>query len=175
MTGRPDERTEETVATALVPGSFNPVHLGHVRIVETVAAAVERVVVAAVGNPNKPSELFDLDRRAALLSASLDHLPNVEVTTGGPGLVVDLARRVGATVLAKGIRGVADLENETQMAHMNLAMAGIHTIFVPTAQEYAHLSSTLIREIWRLGGNVSSMVPAPVLRALAELQEPPRS
>ncbi|MBM3683511.1 MAG: pantetheine-phosphate adenylyltransferase [Actinobacteria bacterium] len=163
------------MATALVPGSFNPVHLGHVRIVETVAATVERVVVAAVGNPNKPSELFDLDRRAQLLGESLAHLGNVEVVIGGPGLVVDLARRVGATVLVKGIRGVADLESESQMAHMNLAMAGIPTVFVPTSQEFAHLSSTLIREIWRLGGNVSAMVPAPVLRALAEMQEPPRS
>lgn len=155
------------MATALVPGSFNPIHLGHVRIIETVAATFERVVVAAVGNPNKAPDPFTLEERRALIAESLQHLANVETATGS-GLVVDVARQVGATAIVKGLRGVADFESEVQMAHMNLVMSGIPTMFVPTALEHGHLASSLIREIARLGGNVEAMVPSPVARALAE-------
>ncbi|MCC6438802.1 MAG: pantetheine-phosphate adenylyltransferase [Acidimicrobiales bacterium] len=155
------------MATALVPGSFNPIHLGHVRIIETVAATFDRVVVAAVGNPNKAPDPFTLDERRQLIADSLRHLPNVDTTTGS-GLVVEVAREVGATAIVKGLRGVADFESEVQMAHMNLVMSGIPTMFVPTALEHGHLASSLIREIARLGGNVEAMVPSPVARALAE-------
>lgn len=159
------------MATALVPGSFNPIHLGHVRIVEAVAACFDRVVVAPVGNPSKPPAPFSLEERRALVAASLDHLANVD-TAIGTGLVVDLARDVGAVAIVKGLRGLADFESEVQMAHMNEHMTGVHTLFVPTALEYGHLSSSLIREIARLGGTVAEMVPPPVVLALAErLQE----
>ncbi len=155
------------MATALVPGSFNPIHLGHVRIIETVAAAFERVVVAAVGNPSKAPDPFSLEERRALIAESLAHLPNV-TTAVGSGLVVDLARELGADTIVKGLRGVADFESEVQMAHMNRVMTGIPTMFVPTSLEHGHLASSLIREIARLGGKVEGMVPAPVARALAE-------
>ena len=153
------------MATALVPGSFNPIHHGHVRIIETVAAVFDRVVVAAVGNPNKAPDPFTLEQRRELIARSLVHLPNVETATGS-GLVVDLARAIGADVIVKGLRGLADFESEVQMAHMNQAMAAVPTMFVPTAPEHGHLASSLIREIARLGGSVSSMVPAPVASAL---------
>lgn len=163
------------MATALVPGSFNPIHLGHVRIVEAVAGCFDRVIVAAVGNPNKPAELFTLAERIELIESSLSHLPNVS-TAIGSGLVVDLARDLGADVLIKGIRTVADLEVETQMAHMNEFMAQIPTMFVPTARDLGHLSSSLIREIARLGGKVGEMVPPPVGAALSRrLQEQART
>ncbi len=155
------------MATALVPGSFNPIHLGHVRIIETVAACFDRVVVAAVGNPNKAPDPFTLEQRRELIAESLAHLPNV-VTATGSGLVVELARQVGADAIVKGLRGVADFESEVQMAHMNRVMTGIPTMFVPTSLEHGHLASSLIREIARLGGNVEEMVPSPVARALAE-------
>lgn len=155
------------MATALVPGSFNPIHHGHVRIIDTVAAAFDRVVVAAVGNPNKAPDPFSLEQRRALIEASLTHLPNV-TTAVGSGLVVDLARQLGADVIVKGLRGVADFESEVQMAHMNRHMTGIATLFVPTAPEHGHLASSLIREIARLGGNVVDMVPGPVAAALAD-------
>ncbi|MEZ5236299.1 MAG: pantetheine-phosphate adenylyltransferase [Acidimicrobiia bacterium] len=155
------------MATALVPGSFNPIHLGHVAIIETVAAAFDQVVVAAVGNPNKAPDPFTLEERRQLIAESLAHLPNVRTTTGS-GLVVELAREVGADVMVKGLRGVADFESEVQMAHMNRVMSGIPTMFVPTSLEHGHLASSLIREIARLGGKVGEMVPAPVARALAE-------
>lgn len=155
------------MSTALVPGSFNPIHLGHVRIVEIVASTFDRVVVAPVGNPNKAPDPFSLEERRALIDASLAHLPNVE-TAIGTSLVVELAATVGATVIVKGLRGLADFESEVQMAHMNRSMSGIPTLFVPTALEHGHLASSLIREISRLGGTVSEMVPAPVARALDE-------
>lgn len=155
------------MATALVPGSFNPIHHGHVRIIEIVAAAFDQVIVAAVGNPNKAPDPFSLDQRRQLIEQSCAHLPNV-TTAVGSGLVVDLARELGATVIVKGLRGLADFESEVQMAHMNQSMTGIPTMFVPTALEHGHLASSLIREIARLGGTVETMVPAPVARALDE-------
>jgi pantetheine-phosphate adenylyltransferase len=155
------------VATALVPGSFNPIHLGHIKIIETVAATFDRVVVAAVGNPSKPPDPFTLEERRQLIEACLTHLGNVE-TAIGSSLVVDAAREVGADAIVKGLRGLADFESEVQMAHMNRIMSGVPTLFVPTSLEHGHLASSLIREIARLGGSVEAMVPAPVARALAE-------
>ncbi len=155
------------MATALVPGSFNPIHHGHVRIIEIVAATFDRVVVAAVGNPNKAPDPFSLEQRRQLIEQSVSHLPNVE-TAVGSGLVVELASLVGADAIVKGLRGLVDFESEVQMAHMNQAMANIPTLFVPTAAEHGHLASSLIREIARMGGSVASMVPLPVAQALAE-------
>ncbi len=158
------------MTTALVPGSFNPIHLGHVAIIETVAATFHRVIVAAVGNPSKAPDPFSLEQRRALIEASVAHLANVE-TAIGSGLVVDLARALGADVIVKGLRGLADFETEVQMAHMNRTMAGIPTLFVPTSLEHGHLASSLIREIARLGGTVDAMVPTPVAHALDLLAE----
>ncbi len=155
------------MATALVPGSFNPIHHGHVRIIEIVAATFDRVLVAAVGNPNKAPDPFSLEQRRELIEQSVAHLANVE-TVIGSGLVVDLATAVGADAIVKGLRGLLDFESEVQMAHMNQAMGNIPTLFVPTAPEHGHLASSLIREIARLGGSVDSMVPLPVAQALAK-------
>jgi pantetheine-phosphate adenylyltransferase len=162
-TGRSD------VPTVLVPGSYDPIHVGHLQVIETAAHLFERVVVAVVGNPQKSAGgLFDLAEREQLVKASVAHLVNVE-TTHWSGLVVDLAREVGAPVVLKGLRGVTDFEYEVQMAQTNEHLTGVVTMFVPTAPEYGYLASRFIREIARMGGTVADMVPAPVNARLVEL------
>jgi pantetheine-phosphate adenylyltransferase len=157
------------VPTALVPGSYDPIHVGHLEIVETTARLFDEVVVAAVGNPAKSaSGLFDLEEREALIEASVRHIDNVK-TTRWSGLVVDLARQVGAEVIVKGLRGVSDFEYEVQMAQMNEHVSGVVTMFLPTDPRHGYLASRFIREIARMGGNVSDMVPPPVAARLQEL------
>ena len=149
------------MTAVLYPGSFDPIHNGHVEIVETAARLFDRVVVAAMRNPQKGEPLFSLEERQVLIEESLAHLANVEVTMFS-SLVVDLARDVGANFIVKGLRAVSDFESELQMAQMNFALSGIETIMLPTAARWAHLSSTMIREVAKLGGDVSQFVTADV-------------
>jgi pantetheine-phosphate adenylyltransferase len=157
------------LTTALYPGSFDPFHNGHLEIVERAARLFDRVVVAAMRNPQKGEPLFDLEDRKAMLDESLAHLPNVEITSLSK-LVVDVAREVGASIIVKGLRAVSDFENELQMAQMNQALSGLDTLFIPTASSHSFLASRLIREVNRFGGDVTSMVPPPVARRLKEKQ-----
>jgi pantetheine-phosphate adenylyltransferase len=157
------------LTTALYPGSFDPFHNGHLEIVERAARLFDRVVVAAMRNPQKGEPLFDLEDRKAMLEESLAHLPNVEITSLSK-LVVDVAREVGASIIVKGLRAVSDFENELQMAQVNQALSGLDTLFIPTASSHSFLASRLIREVNRFGGDVTSMVPPPVARRLKEKQ-----
>jgi pantetheine-phosphate adenylyltransferase len=157
------------LTTALYPGSFDPFHNGHLEIVERAARLFDRVVVAAMRNPQKGEPPFDLEDRKAMLEESLAHLPNVEITSLSK-LVVDVAREVGASIIVKGLRAVSDFENELQMAQMNQALSGLDTLFIPTASSHSFLASRLIREVNRFGGDVTSMVPPPVARRLKEKQ-----
>ena len=151
----------------LYPGSFDPVHNGHVEMVETAAGLFDEVVVAALMNPSKGGGLLDLEERMALLDECFAHLDNVR-TTKFDGLVVDLATEVEADFIVKGLRAVSDFESELQMAQMNAAISGVQTLFLPTASRRSFLASRLIREVARLGGDVSDMVPPPVLRRIAD-------
>lgn len=155
------------MTVVLYPGSFDPIHNGHVEIVETASRLFDRVVVAAMRNPSKGEPLFSLEDRQGLIEASLAHLDNVEVTMFST-LVVDLARQVGAHFIVKGLRAVSDFESELQMAQMNRSISGVDTLFIPSASGNSFLASRLIREIARFGGDVSNMVPAPVAALLAE-------
>jgi len=156
------------VTVVLYPGSFDPIHNGHVEIVETASRLFDRVVVAAMRNPQKGEPLFSLADRQELIEESLNHLSNVEVTMFS-SLVVDLAREIGAHVIVKGLRAVSDFESELQMAQMNRSISGVDTLFIPSASGNSFLASRLIREIARFGGDVSNMVPAPVAERLAEV------
>ena len=155
------------MSRVLYPGSFDPVHNGHMEIMETAASLFDEVVVAAMRNPQKGEPLFDLDEREDMLNECVAHLPDVRVTMFSE-LVVDLARSEGCDFIVKGLRAVSDFESELQMAQMNHAISGVHTVFLPSASDHSFLASKLIREVARLGGNVTSMVPPPVAKRLNE-------
>jgi pantetheine-phosphate adenylyltransferase len=155
------------VTLALIPGSFDPIHLGHLDVIEAAAALFDRVVVAAVHNPGKDTFAFPLDEREAMIAATVSHLPTVEVTSFS-GLVVDLVVRVRADVVVKGLRTAGDFEIEQQMAQTNRAVSGMRTVFVPTDPAHAFVSSRFIREIAKERGDVSMLVPVPVHARLNE-------
>jgi len=155
------------VTVVLYPGSFDPIHNGHVEIVETAARLFDKVVVAAVRNPQKGEPLFSLEDRQALICEAFAHLDNVEVTLFS-SLVVDLANQIGAHFIVKGLRAVSDFESELQMAQMNRSISGVDTLFIPTTSSHSFLASKLIREIARFGGNIDSMVPTCVADRLKD-------
>jgi pantetheine-phosphate adenylyltransferase len=155
------------VTRVLYPGSFDPVHNGHLEIVETASRLFDHVVVAAMRNPQKGEPLFDLGDRRAMLEESFAHLDNVEVTMFS-SLVVDLATDMEIDFIVKGLRAVSDFESELQMAQMNHKISGVDTLFIPSASAHSFLASKLIREIARFGGDVSGMVPRPVAKRLEE-------
>ncbi len=155
------------MTTVLYPGSFDPVHNGHVEIVETASRLFDHVIVAAMRNPQKSAGVLTLEEREDVLNETFESLENVSITMFS-SLVVDLAQEMEADFIVKGLRAVSDFESELQMAQMNKAISGVHTIFLPSASEKSFLASRLINEIARYGGDVSSMVPAPALRVLRE-------
>mgnify|MGYP003557707469 FL=1 len=151
----------------LYPAAFAQIHTGHIELIEVAARLFDEVVVAAISNPQKGKGLFDLAERQEMIADSVAHLPNVTITSFS-SLVVDLARDIEADFIVKGLRAVSDFESELQQAQTNLAISGMHTVFLPSATTHSFVASRLIREVARFGGDVSSMVPPSVARRLAE-------
>lgn len=153
------------MSAALVPGSFDPPTRGHLDVIHRTAALFDRVVVAVVTNPGK-APLFAPEERVALLAAELAEAGGVEVIAAD-GLLVDVAARLGITTVVKGLRGAGDLEAEVQMARMNRRMGGLETLLLPSDPAHADVSSSLVKEIARLGGPLDGIVPPAVAAALA--------
>lgn len=154
----------------LYPGTFDPVHNGHVEIVELASNLFDEVVVAAMRNPQKGEPLFGFDEREAMLNESLEFLPNVKVVMFAE-LVVDLVKREKLDLIIKGLRAVSDFESELQMARINKQISGVETIFLPSTSESSFIASRYIREIARFKGDVSGLVPEPVAKRLKEHQK----
>jgi len=155
------------VATALCPGSFDPVTLGHIDIIERAARHFDEVVVAVIRNPQKTQSLFSLEERQQMLKEATAHLANIRIEFF-KGLLVEFAKEHGADAIVKGLRAVSDFDYELQMAQMNQQLTGIDTFFLSTSPQYSFLSSSLVREVARFGGDVSSMVPKHVNDRLLE-------
>ncbi|HEY1741314.1 MAG TPA: pantetheine-phosphate adenylyltransferase [Acidimicrobiia bacterium] len=155
------------MATALVPGSFDPVTNGHLDIIERAARHFDTVIVAVIRNPQKTQSLFTLEERQELLSECLGHVGNIRIEFF-KGLLVDFAKDHGAEAIVKGLRAVSDFDYELQMAQMNQRLSGIDTFFLSTSPNYSFLSSSLVRDVAKYGGDVSTMVPPVVAARLAE-------
>ncbi len=155
------------MSRVLYPGSFDPLHNGHLEIIEAASRLFGHVIIAAMRNPQKGEPLFDLAERQAMIHESAAHLDNIEVTQFS-SLVVDLAKETESDFIVKGLRGVTDFESEFTMAQMNQAVSGVQTLFLPSTSEASYIASKFIREIHRFGGDVTSMVPPPVARRLKE-------
>ena len=151
---------------AICPGSFDPVTHGHLDIIERAAQMFGEVVVA-VGRNSAKNYLFTPDERAAMIAEATAHLPNVRVEML-EGLLVDFCRDRDIDVIVKGLRFASDFEFELQMAQMNFALSGIETIMLPTAAKWAHLSSTMIREVAKLGGDVTQFVTPAVAERIRD-------
>jgi len=159
------------VRRAVCPGSFDPVTNGHLDIITRAAQLYDEVVVAVGANLSK-STLFTPTERAELIREATKELENVRVDHF-EGLIVDFCRRNEISAIIKGLRAVSDFDYEMQMAQMNYSQAGVETLFMTTNPLYAFLSSSLVKEFCKYGGDVSGLVPANVLHHLsARLAQP---
>ncbi len=156
------------IVGAMYPGTFDPITLGHEDLVRRAVRLFDRVVVAIAANPESKAPMFSVEERVALASAALADIDNVEVT-GYKGLTVDFAREHGLTVIIRGLRAVSDFEYEFQLANMNRHLTDeVETAFLTPTEKYMFISSSLVREVAALGGDVSDFVSPKVRLALLE-------
>lgn len=151
---------------ALFPGTFDPVTRGHVDVAQRAARVFDELVVGVATNADK-RPLLGAEERIELLRATLPGLRVVPVA----GLVVDACRDLDLGTIVRGVRSAVDVEYELQMARTNAELAGVETVFVGASPRYAHVTSTLVRQIARLGGDVAAFVPEVVARRLADAAE----
>jgi len=153
------------------PGSFDPITIGHLDLIERASALFDEVVVAVLHNPAKEGS-FPIQKRMELLQAACVHVHNVRFDHF-EGLLVDYMRAKGARVVLRGLRGTRDFESECQMAQLNHQMAPeVETLFLTTHPAHAHISSSAVREIGMFGGDVSPYVPEPIAQEVARILNP---
>jgi len=153
---------------ALYPGSFDPLTLGHLDLIERASGLFDALVVAVLQNPSK-RPAFSLEQRLQQIQEATSHLSNVEAGSFD-GLTVDYARRCGTSVILRGLRALSDFEFELQIAHTNKSLApDVETIFLATATQHSFLSSSVVKEVARFGGDVRHMVPKGVAEDLSRL------
>ena len=149
------------MTSAIYPGSFDPVTLGHLDIIERTAQVMDRVIVGVLNN-RKKTPLFSVEERVNMLKSVTSHLPNVEVKSFD-GLTIDFARENGAKVIVRGLRAITDFEYELQLSQTNRVIAPeIDTLFLTTSLKYSYLSSSMVKEIAVYGGDISAFLPPEI-------------
>jgi pantetheine-phosphate adenylyltransferase len=153
------------VRRAVCPGSYDPVTNGHVDVIARAATLFDEVVVAVLYNPAKQGT-FPVEQRVSLLHESLAHVTNLRIEAYADRLLVDVCQELEAIAIVKGVRGGTDFAYELPMARMNSHLTGIETVFLPGDPRFEHVSSSLVKEVVRYGGDVAGLVPDSVLAAL---------
>lgn len=154
------------MTTVIYPGTFDPITNGHLDIIKRSAVLFSRVFVAVAASPNK-KPLFSLEERVNLAQQAVSHLSNVSVI-GFSGLLADIVKQHNITAIIRGMRTTMDFEYELQLAHLNrLLTQGVESLFLPSSEQWSYVSSTIVREIYLHGGDVSQFVPQAVVQALA--------
>lgn len=148
---------------AVCPGSFDPIHNGHLEVIARASSHFDEVIVAVSPNYAKKNR-FSLEERMDMARQTLSALRGISVEPMGTGLLAEFCRKHGAGVIVKGLRSAQDFNYELPMATMNRQLTGVETVFLPGESSYLHLSSSLIKEVERLGGDISSFVPRSVLK-----------
>ena len=166
--------SDQQIRRAVCPGSYDPVTLGHVDVLVRAARLYDKVVVAVLHNPAKQGT-FTIEERIGFIERSLpaDVRGRVQVEAFTGRLLVDVCRDVGADVIIKGLRSDTDFAYELPMALMNRHLTGVETVFLPGAPELGHVSSSLVKEVARFGGDVTGLVPDEVRDALVDLRSSP--
>jgi pantetheine-phosphate adenylyltransferase len=157
----------ERVTRAVYPGSFDPPTNGHLDVIERAAGCFGELIVAIVVNPQKRTPMFSLQEREDMLKASVTSISGVRVEHFR-GLLADYVKAAEADVIVKGLRVVSDFESEMSAAMMNRSLSDVDTLFLMADQKYSFVSSSLVKEVFFLGGDVAALVPEPVLRVMAE-------
>ncbi|MEX2534827.1 MAG: pantetheine-phosphate adenylyltransferase [Trueperaceae bacterium] len=153
---------------AVYPGSFDPLHNGHLDVIRRAAKIYDRLTVAVLDNSLKETKLFDIEERLAMIEETIKGMPNVDADRF-EGLLADYVRRRQASVIVKSLRAISDFETELQMAHLNRQLnPDAETTFIMTATRWSYVSSTRIKEIAKYGADISKLVPKASLRRLAE-------